>query len=78
MERVCLSGDNEVINVIWLKIFKLILANKETLKTLWQFMGSATKRNIVDAAIRWNLVGSLPLEGQAGILGGLIKRLRQG
>jgi hypothetical protein len=78
MERVCKSDDDDAINVIWLKIFKLVLPDKATLKQLWPVLGSATKLNIVDAALRWNLVGNLPLEGQTGILRALVKPRPQG
>jgi hypothetical protein len=73
MERVCTSGDVEAINVIWLKLFKLFLAQPEKLKLLWPVLGPATKSNIEDAARRWGLVGNLPLSGRLGAIGGSIR-----
>ncbi len=68
MERVCLSNDKEAINVLWLKVFKVLLADAETVKALWPLMGSATKANLADAALRWGLIRSIPA---AGLVGGL-------
>jgi hypothetical protein len=61
IERVCISGDKEAINIIWLKIFKLLLADSETVKRIWPLLGTATKSNIKDAASRWHLIGNLPI-----------------
>ena len=61
MERVCTSGDSEAINVIWLKIFKLLLPDPATVKRLWPLLGPATKMNIKDAAARWGLICNLPV-----------------
>jgi hypothetical protein len=63
LERVCTSDDKEAINVIWLKIFKLLLADPSTVKQLWPLLGSATKANLADAALRWGLVRSVPAVG---------------
>lgn len=73
MERVCTSGDIEAINVIWLKLFKLFLAQPEKLKLLWPVLGPATKSNIQDAARRWGLIGNLPMSGRLGAIGGSIR-----
>jgi len=73
MERVCTSGDVEAINVIWLKLFKLLLAEPEKLKLLWPVLGSATKANIEDAARRWRLIGNLPVSGMFGAIGGSLR-----
>jgi hypothetical protein len=70
MERVCTSGNIEAINVIWLKIFKLLLAEPGKLKLLWPFLGPATKSNIEDAARRWELIGNLPVSGMFGAISG--------
>jgi hypothetical protein len=64
IERVCGSEDREAINVIWLKIFKLILPNPKVINLLWPHMGVATKRNIEDAAFRWGFTRNLPFKGQ--------------
>jgi hypothetical protein len=63
MERVCVSHDKEAINVLWLKVFKLLLADAKTVKRLWPLMGPATKANLADAALRWGLVRSVPAVG---------------
>lgn len=68
MEQVCASQDKEAVNVIWLKIFKLLLADAATVKRLWPFMGASTKANLADAAIRWGLVRRVPA---AGLIDGL-------
>jgi hypothetical protein len=68
MEQVCASDDKEAINVIWLKIFKLLLADSSTVKRLWPLMGQATKANLADAALRWGMVRSVPA---AGLIDGL-------
>lgn len=60
MEQVCTSQDKEAINVLWLKIFKLLLADAATVKRLWPFMGASTKANLADAALRWGMVRSVP------------------
>jgi hypothetical protein len=73
MERVCTSGDVEAINVIWLKLFKLLLAQPEKLKLLWPVLGPATKSNIEDAARRWGLIGNLPVSGMFGAIGGSLR-----
>jgi hypothetical protein len=63
LERVCSSDDKEAINVIWLKIFKLLLADPSTVKRLWPLLGSTTKANLADAALRWGQVQSVPAVG---------------
>ena|ERR1035441_4195072 len=73
MERVCTSGDIEAINVIWLKLFKLLLAQPQSLKLLWPFLGPATKANLEDAARRWSLIGNLPVSGMFGALGSSVR-----
>lgn len=73
MERVCTSGDIEAINVIWLKLFKLLLAQPKTLKLLWPVLGPATRANIEDAARRWRLIGNLPVSGMLGAIGGNLR-----
>lgn len=60
MEQVCASQDKDAVNVIWLKIFKVLLADAATVKRLWPFMGASTKANLADAAIRWGLVRRVP------------------
>jgi hypothetical protein len=60
MEQVCTSQDKEAVNVLWLKIFKLLLADAATVKRLWPFMGASTKANLADAALRWGMVRSVP------------------
>lgn len=66
MERVCTSGDSEAINVIWLKIFKLLLADPAIVKRLWPLFGVSTKSNIEDAASRWQLICNLPVMARPG------------
>jgi len=61
MERVCISGDLEAINVIWLKVFKLLLSDPKLVKLLWPLLGPTTKANIEDAAGRWGLIRNLPV-----------------
>ena len=73
IERVCTSGDIEAINVIWLKLFKLFLAQPEKLKLLWPVLGPATESNIQDAARRWDFIGNLPVSGRLGAIGGSIR-----
>jgi hypothetical protein len=73
MERVCTSGDVEVINVIWLKLFKLLLAEPENLKLLWPVLGPSTKANIEDAARRWKLIRNLPMSGMFGAISGRLR-----
>jgi hypothetical protein len=68
MEQVCTSHDKEAINVLWLKIFKLLLADSSKVKRLWPFLGAATKANLADAALRWGMVRSVPA---AGLIDGL-------
>lgn len=63
MEQVCTSQDKDAVNVIWLKIFKVLLADAATVKRLWPFMGASTKANLADAAIRWGLVRRVPTVG---------------
>lgn len=77
IERVCSSKDLEAVNVIWLKIFKLLLPNKELVRKLWPLMGVATKRNIEDAALRWGMVRSLPFTGQLSAFKHLLTPHRQ-
>jgi hypothetical protein len=60
IERVCTSGDIEAVNIIWLKIFRLLLSLPAELRRLWPVLGRATKAEIRDAASRWNLSECLP------------------
>lgn len=60
MEEVCSSQDKDAVNVVWLKIFKLLLADPAIVKRLWPFMGASTKANLADAALRWGMVRSVP------------------
>jgi hypothetical protein len=73
LERVCVSGDVEAVNVIWLKIFKLLLARPKDLKLLWPLLGPATRANIEDAARRWRLIGNLPMSGMFGAIGSALR-----
>lgn len=61
LERVCSSGDTEVINVMWLKFFKLLLGQPTYLHLLWPILGSETRANIKDAATRWNRSENIPV-----------------
>jgi hypothetical protein len=78
MERVCVSGDSEAINVIWLKIFKLLLPDPAIIKRLWPLLGAATKANIEDAAARWGLIRNLPVMARPAATRFLFKSHRQG
>jgi hypothetical protein len=66
LEKVCTSGNSEAINVVWLKLFKLLLAQPDKLKLLWPILGPATKANIEDAAARWGVIRNLPISGMLG------------
>ena len=61
LEEVCTSGDIEAINVIWLKLFKLLLAQPADLNRLWPLLGPATRLNLEDAASRWDMKRNLPV-----------------
>lgn len=63
MEQVCKSRDKDAINVLWLKVFKQLLADASTVKSLWPSMGASTKANIADAALRWGLIRRVPAVG---------------
>jgi hypothetical protein len=57
MERVSVSGDDEAINIIWIKIFEWLIFQPKELKLVWSILGSATKAHIRDAAHRWTEAG---------------------
>ena len=54
MESVCLTGDSEAINVIWIKLFEWLIFRRRELKLVWPILGPETKANIRDAALRWS------------------------
>jgi hypothetical protein len=60
LEAVCLSGDLEAINVVWLEIFQWVVADTEQLKCLWPVLGEGTKKQARDAAERWGYAKNLP------------------
>ena len=74
MERVCVSGDSEAINVIWIETFEWLIHRPKELKLLWPVLGPATKSAIEDAAERWGKIGNLPM---SGILGALLWTFRR-
>jgi hypothetical protein len=74
MERVCLSGNVEAINVIWIKIFEWLIHEPKFLKILWPILGQATKAGIEDAAARWGKITSLPISGLLGALRSSLRR----
>jgi hypothetical protein len=78
MERVCASSDVEAINVIWLKIFKLLLHAPETVKLLWPLLGPNTRLNIEDAAARWGMICNLPVLARVRAARFLITPHREG
>jgi hypothetical protein len=57
MERVSVSGDDEAINIIWIKIFEWLIYRPKELKVIWSILGPATKAHIWDAAHRWTEAG---------------------
>lgn len=61
LEDVCTSGDIDAINVIWIKLFKLLLARPADLNRIWPLLGPATRLNIEDAANRWDIKRNLPI-----------------
>jgi hypothetical protein len=61
MEDVFASGDIDAINVIWLKLFKLLLAQPADLNRIWPFLGPETRLNLEDAASRWDMRRNLPV-----------------
>jgi len=60
IEQVCVSGDPEAVNVIWIKLFEWLLVHPPELRLLWPLLGPSTKAAIRDAATRWNSVAVLP------------------
>lgn len=56
-ESVCLTGDVEAINVIWVRIFEWLIFHPRELETIWPLLGSATRANIREAARRWSEAG---------------------
>jgi len=56
LERVCACGNDEAINVIWIRVFECLISNehKRDLERLWPILGPETKRMIRDAARRWS------------------------
>jgi len=57
MESVCLTGDAEAINVIWVRLFEWLIFHPRELEMIWASLGPATKSNIRDAARRWSEAG---------------------
>lgn len=57
MERVSVSGDDEAINIIWIKIFEWLMYRPKELQLFWPILGPATKAHIRDAAHRWTEAG---------------------
>jgi len=53
-ERVCTSGDDEAVNVIWIRVFERLIFQPTGLKLLWPILGTETKKRIRDAAQRWS------------------------
>ena len=54
LENVCANGNDEAINVIWIRLFERLIYRKKDLELLWPILGLETKRNIRDAARRWS------------------------
>ena len=50
VERVCADGDDEAINVVWVRIFEWLIFHPIELKFVWPMLGRLTKLNIKDAA----------------------------
>ncbi len=57
MESVCLTGDVEAINVIWVRLFEWLIFRRKELEFIWPLLGPVTKANIRDAAHRWSDAG---------------------
>ncbi len=60
LENVCISGDAEAVNVIWIKLFEWLLVHPWELHLLWPEFGAATRAALRDAATRWNSLAALP------------------
>jgi hypothetical protein len=54
-EDVFESQDTEAENVIWLKIFKWLLADHSRVSAFQGYMGKNTKTALKNAARKWNL-----------------------
>ena len=54
VERVCADGDQEALNVLWVRIFEWLIFHPKELKFIWPILGPLTKLNIKDAAGRWS------------------------
>ena len=57
IESVCNSGDPEAINVTWIEIFEWLIYKPKELDLLWLALGTATRKNIKDAAQRCSDAG---------------------
>lgn len=62
LDAVCVSGDAEAVNVVWLEIFQWVLADRLQLKCLWPVLGKSAKKQLRDAAARWGYTETLPPE----------------
>jgi hypothetical protein len=74
MEQVCILGDIESINLIWVEVFERLIHRPEELRLLWPVLGSETKAKIEDAAARWGKIANLPISGVPGALRSSLRR----
>lgn len=54
LECVSSTGDSEVLNVVWVKIFEWLIFRPNELEQFWPFLGPATRLRVSDAAQRWS------------------------
>lgn len=54
LESVCLTGDIQAINVIWVRLFEWLIFRPKELELVWSSLGPTTKANIRGAARRWS------------------------
>jgi hypothetical protein len=60
-EQVCISGDSESINVLWIEMFEwLVHSRAGELKFLWPALGPSTKAVIKEVALRRREIENLP------------------
>ena len=60
IEQVCLSGSEEALNTVWIRIFERWIHNPDKLRVIWPILGPKTQERIHDAARRWKCPENVP------------------
>jgi hypothetical protein len=60
IEQVCLSGSEEALNTIWIRLFERWIHDPAKLRVIWPILSPKTREKIRDAARRWKCPENVP------------------